>query len=78
MGRGVMLAGFFVPGLHIAENGSADQLAQPVSLSAPSVPIIVEFVADQLANLEQPINLQGRFSPCQLRSVALHRNVPFH
>ena len=32
--------------------GSADQLAQPVSLTAPGVSIIVEFVADQLANLE--------------------------
>jgi|SRR6188472_1279960 len=57
---------------------SADQLAQAISLSAPSVPIIVEFPADHLANLEQPVDLQGSFSSCQLRSVTLHRHFAFY
>ena len=54
---------------------SADQPAQPVGLTAPGVPALVEFVADQLANLEQPVDLrlqQVRFSP-------FHGDcVPFH
>src|ERR1700757_4004005 len=54
---------------------SADQPAQPVGLTLPGVPALIEFVADQLANLEQPVDLrlhQIRFSP-------FHGDcVPFH
>ena len=54
--------------------GSVDQLTQPVSLSAPGVPIIVEFVADQRANLEQPVELRLHLSPFQVRCVPFHRH----
>jgi hypothetical protein len=56
---------------------SADQLAQSVSLTAPGIPIIVEFAADQLANLEQPVDLrlyQGCFSLFHDPCVSFHRN----
>ena len=56
---------------------SADQSAQPVSLTAPGVPTLVEFVADQLANLEQPVDLrlhQVRFSPFHGHCVPFHRH----
>ena len=39
--------------------------------------IIVEFPADHLANLEQPVDLQGSFSSCELRSVALYLHLAF-
>jgi hypothetical protein len=35
----------------------ADQLAQPIRLTAPGVPIVVELFADQLTNPEQPFDL---------------------
>ena len=56
---------------------SADQSAQPVSLTAPGVPTLDEFVADQLANLEQPVDLrlhQVRFSPFHGHCVPFHRH----
>ena len=52
----------------------ADQPAQPIRLTAPGVPIVVEFFADQLANPEQPFDLllhRGRFSPFQLRCISV-------
>jgi hypothetical protein len=38
-------------------------------LTAPGVPIIVEFVADQLTNLEQPVDLGLQQGPFQVRCV---------
>ena len=63
--------------IRLLENDSADQLAQPVSLTTPGVPIMVEFVTDQRADLEQTVDLRLHLSPVPLRSVALHRHVPF-
>ena len=56
---------------------SAYQSAQPVSLTAPGVPTLVEFVADQLANLEEPVDLrlhQVRCSPFHGHCVPFHRH----
>jgi hypothetical protein len=56
---------------------SADQLAQPVSLTTPGVPIMVEFVTDQRADLEQTVDLRLHLSPVPVRSVGLHRHSRF-
>jgi hypothetical protein len=54
-----------------SERGSADQPAQPISRTEPGIPIIVELVADHLANLKQPIDLRlkGLFSSFQVGGI---------
>ena len=70
MGRGVRLA-FSCPAY------ISPRISRPSGAACQPECANVEFVADQLANLEQPVNLQGRFTPCQLCSVALHRHLAF-